>query len=352
MKLSGTINTTLVTAAFFYSIFLIGCDNTELRPLPDQRPEPVEVSLARAVLEPVTNQIELIGTVESVNNAEIAAKVSGTITTMPVVLGSKVKKGGLLVEISAGEIDAKLQQSQAQLEQARRNLDRERKLLKKNAATPETVKSLEESLAIAEAAFQEARIMQSYTRVLAPFDGRITSKEANVGDLATPGKPLVRVEDETRLQVLTNIPESVISKVSRGDRLQVKVPAAELAVSGIVAEVAPTANPTTRSGEVKLDLEPSPALHPGQFARVVIALGDEMTLTVPLAAISEKGQLQRVFVVQDGMARLRLVRTGAIHGDRVEILSGLSADERVVIAGHEQLRDSQPVLSQEQPTDF
>lgn len=333
----------LVFTTLFSVLIMAGCENTEQPQVNTAVMEPVRVTLATASLVPVTDQVELIGTVEAVNRAEIAAKVSGTITTMPVVLGSRVKKGDLLLEISAGEIDAKLQQSYAQLEQAKRNLARERKLLQKNAATPETVKSLEESLAIAEAAYQEARIMQSYTRVLSPFAGRVTSKDANVGDLATPGKALVRIEDETRLQVLTNIPETIISKIQKGDQLRVKVPAANLTVPGTVAEVAPTANPTTRSGKVKLDLEANPALHPGQFARVALALDDMSMLAVPASAVSTLGQMQRVFVVQDDVARLRLVRCGASHGDQVEILSGLTPGEQVVVTYQQALRDLQPV---------
>lgn len=346
MKLFGNLNVIGVVIFTLFGFLLGGCDSAEKHQSPPSRLEPVKVTLAQASMVPITNQIELIGTVESVFQAEIAAKVSGTITAMPIVLGSQVKKGDLLVDISAGEIDAKLQQSQAQLEQAKRNLAREKKLLQKNAATPETVKSLEESLEIAEAAYQEARIMQSYTRVLAPFDGRITRKEANIGDLATPGKPLVRVEDETNLQVLTNIPETIIAKVRKGDQLIVNIPAAELSVTGTVAEVAPTANPTTRSGLVKLDLAPNAALHPGQFARVAIALDNESTLAIPHSALSRVGQLQRVFVVQDGVARLRLVRIGAIHGGNVEVLSGLAPGEQVVIASQQMLRDSQPVISE------
>ncbi len=344
MKHFDALNTILVGVALLSSIFLAGCDNAEQHQPDPRHMEPAKVTLGTASMMPVLNQIELIGTVESVNKAEIAAKVSGTITAMPIVLGSRVEKGDLLVEISAGEIDAKLQQSHAQLEQARRNLARERTLLKKNAATPETVKSLEESLAIAQAAYREANIMQSYTRVLAPFDGRITRKDSHVGDMARPGKPLVRVEDEIKLQVLTHIPESIISKITIGDQLDIRVPAPDLTITGRVSELSPTANPTTRSGEVKLDLQANPALQPGQFARVAIALDNASMLAVPIGAISTHGQMQRVFVVQDGIARLRLVRCGATYGDVVEILSGLAVDDKVVVAGHQKLHDLQPVI--------
>ena len=121
-----------------------------------------------------------------------------------------MQQGELLIELSAGEISAQVQQAKAQLEQARRNLAREEKLLKKNAATPQTVKSLRDSARIAEAAYKEASTMLDYSRITAPFSGIITKKIANSGDLATPGKPLLYMEQENNLQVLTDIPEAMI----------------------------------------------------------------------------------------------------------------------------------------------
>lgn len=310
-------------------------------PLPE-----IEVKAAPARMEPARRQIELLGTIEAVHRAEIAAKVSGAITSLPVVLGSEIKKNDLLVEISAGEIDAKVQQSKAQLEQAKRNLEREVKLLRKKAATAETVRSLEESVNIAEAAYQEALTFQNYTRIKAPLDGRVTRKTANVGDLATPGKPLLYIEDNTFLQVLTDIPEKYINRIRQGDRLKIEVPSAEMTITGTIAEVAPTSNPTTRTAPVKLDIQAHPRLHGGQFVRVLFTTDDLQTLTVPREAVLPFGQMERVFVVENNTARLRLVRVGDDHADRVEILSGLRADENVIVEGHHSLRDGQPVAVQ------
>ena len=126
-----------------------------------------------------------MGTVQAAESASIAAKISGNITDILVSPGSRVKQGDLLASISAGEISAKLLQVQAQLQQATRNLAREQSLLKKNAATVEMVKTLEDTKKIAEAAYKGARTMLSYTSINAPFDGIITKKHTNVGDLAT-----------------------------------------------------------------------------------------------------------------------------------------------------------------------
>lgn len=325
---------------------LVGCREEEPQARAKAELPVQDVTVAEVQLSPVMNSIEVLGTVASKFRAEISTKVSGTISSMQVVLGSEVRRGEVLLEISAGEIDARLRRAQAEFQQARRNLDREKKLLAKNAATPETVKSLEEALSIAEASYDEARIMQGYTRITAPFDGRVTRKMANRGDLATPGKPLLDIEDENQLQVLAEIPEAMIIHVKEGDQLVVKLPSANLTVMGTVAEVAPTANPATRSGPIKLDIDAHPDLRPGQFARVVLTRKNIDTLTVSSKALVMHGQMEQMFVVDQNVAHLRLVRTGSRYGNTLEVLSGLAQGERVVVEGLSQLKDGQPVSIQ------
>lgn len=325
-------------------ILLTGCRGEAENGKPAVAPLPtVSVTVGKAMEKTAARQVELMGSLQATEQAEIAAKVSGNIVALPVVLGSRVEKGDLLAEINAGEINARQRQAKAQLEQARRNFDREKNLLKKNAATRENVKALEDTLRIATAAWEEAGTMLEYTRILAPFSGVVTGKMANVGDLATPGKPLLQVENEARLQVITNIPESMIAGVKPGDRLQVFVPPVDLRVTGTVAEVAPTADRLSRTAPVKIDVPADPKLRSGQFARVTLASGNATTITVPESALTAYGQMERIFVVDDGRARLRLVKSGTRIDGEVEILTGLRAGETVVVDGSRQLTDGQPV---------
>jgi RND family efflux transporter MFP subunit len=304
----------------------------------------VKVEVITAELETAPLRTEVVGTVQPVHRADIAAKVTGTIEKIPVKLGSRVREGDLLVKITAGEISARVIQAQAQLEQARRNLERERKLLEKNAATAENVKSLEEAFRIAEAAYREATVMLSYTTINAPFDGQIISKNANVGDLATPGQTLLRLENDEELQVVTQVPEGLVLQISPGDTLPVTVPAAELDLAGRVAEIAPAADPLSRTSMVKLDIDENESLRSGQFARVGIPGAGRNTLFVPEAALQFFGQMKRIFVVADNTARLRLVRTGRTADGRVEILTGLEPGEKVVIRHEVKLADGQPII--------
>lgn len=305
-----------------------------------------EVSVAQVAKREAGDQVEVVGTIQAVERAEISSKMTGNIITLPVDLGSKVQQGELLVELSAGEISAQVQQAKAQLEQARRNLAREENLLKKNAATQETVKSLREGARIAEAGYKEASTMLNYSRIIAPFSGIITRKLANIGDLATPGKPLLYIEQENNLQVLTNIPEAMILHIKKGDRLSVDIPSVELKIEGIVAEVSPIANPSSRSAPIKLNIAPDPRLRSGQFARVTLALEKAKTLTVPVSAVHSLGQMEIVFVEHDNKAQLRLVRTGTKSDGNIEILSGLSENETIITEGNQPLLDGQPVTVQ------
>lgn len=336
----------IVSFVFFalLCLFLSSCNREQGVTEGHDRTLPTaEIVVGKAAKQKAATQVEVVGTVQAVDRAEIAAKIAGNIIALPVDLGSRVKQGELLVELSAGEISAQVQQAKAQLEQARRNLAREENLLKKNAATPESVKSLQDSARIAEAAYREALTMFDYARITAPFAGIVTRKFANTGDLATPGKPLLILEEGTHLQVVTDIPEAMVATIGKGDRLQVAIPSAGMITEGTVAEISPTADPTSRTAPVKLSLPVDDRLRSGQFARVSLAAAGAETLMIPAEAVVPFGQMERVFVVDDGRARLRLVRTGAQENSDVEILSGLEEGDTVVVAGNVHLVDGQPV---------
>jgi len=286
---------------------------------------------------------EVTGTVEAVQRATIAAKVTGTIEEMPVDLGSSVKNGALLLRIGAGEIKARVAQAEAQLEQARRNFEREKRLLAQEASTPETVKSLEDAYRVAEAGYNEARSMLGYMTITAPFGGVVAEKHVQVGDLAVPGQPLLVLENNRKLQVVAMVPEVLASGIGIGTKLPVRIAAAGIEQDGVVSEIAPSADPQSRTTTIKMQIHDGSALRPGQYVRVILPGKDVSSYLVPAAAVSAYGQMERLFVVRDGVAQLRLVRTGERQGEEVEILAGISAGEQVVVEGQDLLADGQPV---------
>ncbi len=291
----------------------------------------------------VPTLVEVVGTLQAVNRAALAAKITGMVKEVPVVLGSRVHAGDLLVLLSAREISAQLKQAEAQFKQTERNLAREKKLLKKNATTAETVKSMRDNYAVAKASLQEARTMLGYTSITAPFSGVITAKNINVGDLATPGTILLRMENDQEMQVRCAVPESMVLQIKPGDSLEVTIPTAGLTTEGKVAEVAPSADPATRTAPVTLNLQYNKNLRTGQFARVKLPGQNKKSLYIPQTALVPKGQMTRVFVAENNQAVLRLVRTGDSHNDMIEILSGIRPGEQVITENNQHLISGQPV---------
>ncbi len=303
---------------------------------------PAKVRTAVVHAENVATLTEVTGTIRPVQRAQIAAKVMGTIEELPITLGQRVRAGDLLVKISAGEITARVAQAQAQLNVARRDLERERDLLTKNASTADMVRGLEDRLAMTQAMMREAEVMLSYATVRAPFDGVVARKLAHAGDLAAPGMPLLEFEGLADFQVEAAVPDSLAPKLATGTTLVIDVPAAGLSFNGTLAELSSAADANAHSVLAKISVPAGTAVRSGQFARVQLSGTPVKTLLAPVAAVSTLGQMERMFVVGDGNhAVLRLVKTGATRGDRVEILAGLDDGERVVVAPPTGLRDGQ-----------
>lgn len=336
-------HTSRLLVLVFCTIALLGCKEERGKQTGGQDRAAVPVRIFAVKEESAASGREIMGTVQALEKAVIAARISGHITELPVVPGSKVNKGGLLVRINAGDIAAKLLQAKAQLAQVERNLAREQGLLKKNASTPETVKTLEDARRIALASVGEVQTMLDYATITAPFAGIITGKNADVGDLAAPGKPLLEIENPQNLQVVADIPESMILKIKVGDAVPVSIPAAGFSSICTVAEVSPAADPLSRTAPIKLSLPSSPDIRSGQFARLSLSQGSQNSLFIPRSALLPFGQMERIYLVRDGRAWLRLVRTGTVAGDRVEILAGLSPGDEVVVTGNAGLTDGQPL---------
>ncbi|NTV13098.1 MAG: efflux RND transporter periplasmic adaptor subunit [Desulfobulbaceae bacterium] len=323
------------------------CKGKETAEHPPTAPLPVQaVRVVSAAAQPAPHQNEVVGTVTAAESATIAAKVTGVLSSLPVSVGSAVRQGQVLARISAGEITAQLAQADTQVAQARRNLEREQRLLAKEAATPEAVKNLEELLRLAEAGREQAQAMAGYTTLTAPISGLVAQKFANVGDLATPGAPLLTIENNSRLQVAVAVPEALLAQIKSGDSLALTIPAANFSGPGRVAEIAPAGDPASRTATVKLAIT-APGLRPGQFARVTLpGTSTDNTISLPATAVIAFGQMEKIFVVENGAAHLRLVRTGERHEGRVEILTGLVGNEQVVSEGGAGLSDGQPVQVQ------
>ncbi len=286
---------------------------------------------------------DVVGTVRPKLSAVIEAKVSGRIGQMLVVPGRLVKAGEKLVLVDAHEIKSRLDQAAAARQQAENDLKRDTDLMRQKILSSSEFDNAQSKFRIAAAAEAEAKAMLDYTLIVAPFDGVITRKIADVGDLAAPGKPLLQMENPDTLRLEADVPEALIGNVKLGDKLGVRIAAVATGIEGTVAEMSPTADPNSRTYLVKLDLPGATGLRSGQFGRVAVPVGEVSAIRVPAAAVIQRGQMELVFVVVGNHAQLRLVKTGSRVGDETEVVSGLNAGEAVVTEGGLALTDGQPV---------
>jgi RND family efflux transporter MFP subunit len=286
---------------------------------------------------------EVAGTVRAARRATLEAKLSGRITELPVVAGQRVREGERMARIEAGEAVARSDQANATLEQAERDWRRLSALFEQAALTRAEYEAADTRLRMARASVAEAKSILEHAEVVAPFDGVVARKWVDVGDQAAPGRPLITVEDPSSLELEADLPEGIASHVRQGDELAVRVDGVVGDITGTVREIAPAADPVTRTIRIKLELPLEEGLRSGQFARLQVPTGEGESLSVPASAVVRRGQMEIVFVVVNRRAELRLVKTGGVNGESVEILAGLEAGETVVIEGAGQLADGQPV---------
>lgn len=316
----------------------------------DSKPSPVPTSPAapKAVVQVVKAEArsrvetdEVVGTVRARVRASVEAKVMGRIEWLHLTPGQVVKAGDVLARLDTREVTARLEQARVQLEQAERELKRFTTLLQQNAVTRQEYDVAESRARSARAAVTEVETWLGYAQLSAPFDGVVTRKWVEVGDLAVPGKALAEVEDPRSLRVETDVPEALVGGLTLGTSLPIRVPSLGKDLTGVVSEIAPVGDPNSRTFLVKLDVPPDSGLRAGLFGRVSVPAGAHRSIYLPESALRIRGQLEQVFVFEQGVARLRLVRVGKRAGGEVEVTAGVLEGDRVVSEGVEALVDGQ-----------
>ncbi len=292
------------------------------------------------VVEPVP------GTVSATDETLVGSRILASITRMHVRSGDRVERGDLLVEFDDSaqrSVLAQRQQAEASsaaaFEEAGLARDRAVKLFESgNLSRADYDRALtayrvqEAELERARRAVAEAQAQLDYTKITAPISGTIVDRFAEAGDTVTPGQALLRLFNPGRLRVEALLRESLISRVQQGQVLGARIGALDLSVEAVVEEIVPTADPGSRSFLIKALLPKQADLYPGMFARLEIPVGERPRLAVPEAALIRTGQLLFVYVEDDaGNAIRRTVRTGAVDGGRVEVISGLTAGDMVIV---------------------
>ena len=287
--------------------------------------------------------------IEAVRSATVSAQIAGNLTRYYVDAGDRVKRGQLLVRIDTRETDAqvaagtaRVAQAEAQLAQAKLNHERTAKLVEQKFVSRAAYDKAEADLKSALAELQAARAgasqaltARSFAEVRAPLDGVVTRRLAELGELASPGKPLLDLHDPSALRAVASVPQFALAKVAQAREAEVVLPVGNETVRATQVTVLPAADARLLSTQVRANLpEPLPAgVVPGMAAKVLLPTGSVKRLVMPAAAVVRRGELTAAYVVAgDEEPRLRQIRVGEpAAGGLVEVLAGLDAGERVVL---------------------
>lgn len=314
----------------------------------ERRAEPATVSVRTAVLTTTTeaSTAEAIGTLRAAREATLAGKVMGTVTEIRKRSGDPVRAGEVLIVIDSRDVAGQVIQAEGALAQAtaaatlaEANFHRFEQLLQRGAASQLELdqaryqhETAQGAVKQAEGAVATAGSYQAYARIPAPFDGRVVDRLCEVGDLAAPGRPLLKMEDVGHLRLFAALEASRAATAIVGTTVQVRVP--ELgpgSYAGTISEVTPAADPATRSILLKIDLAGDPSLRAGLFGRALIPGGERRVVRLPAAAVVRRGGMTGAFVVEDARAVLRMVTLSEDDPERPEVLSGLAAGDSVVL---------------------
>jgi RND family efflux transporter MFP subunit len=379
-KLAGTTGALVLLAA----AGLAGCGGGKEAPRKAEPLPAVKVTAVKLAEETVPEVYEATGTVRARVSSVLSARVMGYLREVSVQAGDRVRAGQVIAVIEAREIDSGLKQAEAAREEARNALPEvdnaiaaAKAQLDLAEATHRRMKSLfdqksitqqefdevearlrmaranhemalakraqlEQKIRQAESAVAQAAAMKGYMEITAPFSGIVVERKAEPGMLAAPGTPVAVIERDGGYRLEASVEENRLGRIRPGMSVEVILDAAGEPQQGRVEEIVPALDPGTRSFTVKIGVSGA-MLRSGMFGRARFAMGEKKALLVPASAVVKKGQVEQVFVIENGTARARLVTTGAALGGRLEVLSGLRAGETIAAPAPAELRDGSPV---------
>lgn len=353
----------LYTSLFFTAVLsLASCGNSSEEKIVDNSPA-VAVTVSSIAAENNSPFLTASGKIEAANSATLSTRMMGFVDKVHVNVGDKVTKGQLLVSINNADLSAKnaqtsagITEAQAAFNNAEKDYQRFQNLFAEQSASQKELDDQHARYEMAKARLEGAKQMKNevqsqfaYVSLRAPFNGIVTSRSIEAGDMANPGVPLVSIEGPGNFEVVASVPESEISKIKSGTEVQVIVKSSDIIIPGTVSEVSTSARNTGGQYLVKVVLDKTDAnILSGMYATVQFPLvvdnkeaeknTDATSVLVPEEALVKRGQLAGIYTVsQSNTAILRWLRLGRTFGENVEVLSGLSADESYIISSEGKL---------------
>jgi len=346
--------TTLSILALTTTLLLSSCGNSEKNTTSDNRAA-IQVT-TKAPAASSGNNLTVSGEVEAVNNATLSTRMMGYVNRVHVNIGDKVSQGQLLVSLNNSDLQAKraqvnagINEAQISVKNAKRDYERFTALFAQNSASQKELDDMTARYEMAKARLESAKAMKAevdaqfaYSNITAPFSGVVTNRFIEAGDLANPGMPLIAIEAPGNFEVRATVPESVINQIKTGETVEVIVTSINKILSGKVTEVSSSSSMTGGQYPIKVVLENDDALKSGMYTTVQFPVTQtenaSQLVTVPQDAIITQGDLRGVYTVsQQNTAMLRWLRLGRSFGNEVEVLSGLNAEEAVIVDAEEKL---------------
>ena len=339
-----TLKTTTSMLGLILATFLIsGCDRgaaTEGDSQDEVSLIPVEVqSLRRSDVHAMHSGT---ASLEAEADAEILAKVAGEVVEILVEEGDRVRAGQALAHLDGERLRLERQQAQANLRKLEQEYGRNVELHEKGLVSAGAFESLKYDLDALRAAYDRAELELSYTTIRAPFDGIVTERYVKVGNTIGINEPTFHLTDFDPLHAYLHVPEREFSKLSPGQRAQIRVDARpRSSFEASITRISPVVDPATGTFKVTVEIDNGDALlNPGMFARVNIVYATHANaLLVPRSALLEDETTTSVFVVQDDLAQRKAIELGLAYEGDIEILAGLDDDARVVVVGQNGLKD-------------
>ncbi|MBW1723207.1 MAG: efflux RND transporter periplasmic adaptor subunit, partial [Deltaproteobacteria bacterium] len=291
--------------------------------------------------------IHLVGILEANREAKVGFKIGGKIKALLFDEGARVERGAPMGRLERAELLARRRKALEQRNKAKRDLDRMERLYRQKSVPKAALQDARSALITIEAEVDIVEDLLKNTVVHAPFSGLVTRKLAEVGEVVPAGGPIAILAETDPILLKAAVSDTLIPRIHKGQSARIRAGCAPGTLfKGRVLRLEPLADPLSRTLRVVIRLDnPGGKLRPGLVARVEIPEGVKApALWVPLDALFDLGSAPYLFVVKNGKALKRLVRTGDITGPEVEILEGLSPGDQVVIAGGEYLSDGQKVL--------
>jgi RND family efflux transporter MFP subunit len=301
-----------------------------------QKMSETPVSVSAMTLEPsvIDSVVSAAGVLNSKNTSMISSKIMGKVVSLTVNEGDQVVRGKLLIKIESGEILAQAYQARAAFNNAKLQFDRIKGLFDQKAATQMEMEQATLGLESAQAGLNAANAMESYTNITAPISGQVMEKRINLGEMALPGQPILKIEDNRLLRLEATIKEQDLRFVQPGKAVIVQIDAIPgKEIKAQVGQVVPASDVRTHSFIVKIDVPADKGLITGMYGKAIFSTGSRQAILVPRSAIVEMSGLSGVYLVtQDNRAVFQMVQPGDIHGDRIEAVTGLKAGDKLIVS--------------------